>query len=78
MQSNTTQSYNDENAQIVALLCEGFMPKQIAQQVRLSELAVRSRLFRIRRKEGVDSNIGLVGKVLEARWNNQRQSRGAA
>lgn len=61
----------------MTLLCSGYMPKQIAQEVGMSELAVRARLFRIRQKNGVDSNIALVGKVLEARWANQAKSRRA-
>ncbi len=66
------------NAKILALLSEGYMPKQIAQETQMSEIAIHSRLFRIRQKEGVNSNIALVGKILEARWANQKKSREAA
>lgn len=78
MNSTRIQPMDARNAQIVTLLCSGYMPKQIAQEVGMSELAIRARLFRIRQKEGVQSNIALVGKVLEARWANQAKNRRAS
>jgi DNA-binding NarL/FixJ family response regulator len=70
------QQHGAINAKILALLTEGLLAKQIAKETGLSEIAVHSRLFRIRQKEGVDSNIALVGRILEARWKNQSKSKG--
>ena len=79
MNSTQLQTHGASNAEILSLLVQGYAPKEIARQVGISDVAVHCRLARIRAKEGVQTNTGLVGKVLEAQWANQaKQHKGAA
>lgn len=75
MNSTQLQTHGARNGEILSLLVQGYAPKEIAREVGISDVAVHSRLARIRAKEGVQTNTGLVGKILEARWANQARSR---
>ncbi len=77
---NLTQVQNQSatNGEILSLLAQGLAPKEIAAEVKLTDVAVHSRLARIRAKCGVQTNTALVGMILEARWKNQEKSRRAA
>lgn len=78
MNSTQLQTHDAKSGEILTLLCQGLAPKEIAREVGISDVAVHSRLARIRAKEGVQTNTGLVGKVLEARWANQAKNRQAS
>lgn len=71
------QTRGASNGEILSLLVQGYSPKEIASKVGISDVAVHSRLARIRVKEGVQTNTGLVGKVLEIQWANRARSRRA-
>lgn len=78
MNSTQLQTHGAQNMEILTLLAQGYAPKEIARQVGLPAVCVHARLARIRVKEGVQTNTGLVGKVLEARWANQAKNRQAS
>lgn len=75
MNSTKLQPHGAQNIEILTLLAQGLAPKEIAKEVGLPAVCVHARLARIRVKEGVQTNTGLVGKVLEARWANATKSK---
>lgn len=75
MNSTQLQTHRTSNGEILSLLVQGYAPKEIAKEVGISDVAVHSRLARMRVKEGVQTNTGLVGKVLEARFAERTRGR---
>lgn len=77
---NSTQLHpkNARDREILTLLVQGLPVKQIAEKVQVTPKSVYDRLTIYKDKAGVQTDTGLVGKILEAKWAAKAKGRRSA